>query len=75
MANCNKRKNKTTKEILHNRGGSGSVAVGTMATVWDGEIAGIRLALESVAISPVLVLSDSLAVIASIWNAAACGLA
>ena len=55
------------------RGGSGSVAVGTVATVWDGEIASIRLALESVAVSPVLVLSDSQAAIASVRNAAACG--
>ena len=53
------------------RGGSGSEAVGTVATVWDGEIAGMRLALELVAVSPVLVLSDSQAAIASVRNAAA----
>ena len=41
------------------RGGSGSVAVGTVATVWDGEVAGMRLALESVPVTPTLVLSDS----------------
>ena len=45
-------------------GGSGSVAVGTVATIWDGEIAGMHLALDSVAVSPVLVLSDSQAAIA-----------
>ena len=44
-----------------------------MATVWDGEIADIRLALDSVAVSLVLVLSDSQAAIASVRNAAACG--
>ena len=54
------------------RGGSGSVAVGIVATVWDGEIARMRLALESVAVSPVLVLSDSQVAIASVRNAAAC---
>ena len=48
------------------RSGSGLVAVGTVATVWDGEVAGMRLALESVAISPLLVLSDSQAAIASV---------
>ena len=55
------------------RGGSGSLAVGTVATVWDGEVAGMRLALESVAVFPFLVLSDSQAAIASVRNAAACG--
>ena len=54
-------------------GGSGSVAVGTVATVWDGEIAGMRLALESVAVSPMLVLSDSRVAITSVRNTAACG--
>ena len=44
-----------------------------MATVWDGEVAGIRLALKSVPVCPVLVLSDSKAAIASVRNAAACG--
>ena len=33
----------------------------------------MRLALESVRVSPVLVLSDSQAAIASVQNAAACG--
>ena len=45
-------------------GGSGSVAVGTVATVWDREIEGMRLALDSVAVSPLLLLSDSQAAIA-----------
>ena len=49
------------------------MAVGSVATVWDGEIAGMRLALESVPVSPVLVLSDSQAAIASVRNAAICG--
>ena len=55
------------------RGGCGSVALGTVATVWDGEIPGMRLALESIAVASVLVLSDSQSVIASIRNAAARG--
>ena len=46
--------------------------MGTVATIWDGEIAGVRLALESVAVSQVLVLSDSQAAIASVRNAATC---
>ena len=50
-----------------------SMAVGSMATIWDGEIAGIHLSLESVAIASVLVLSDSQVVIPSVRNAAACG--
>ena len=54
-------------------GGSRSVAVGTVATVWDEEVAGMRLALQLVAISPILVLSDSRAIIASVRNAPACG--
>ena len=33
--------------------------MGTVVTVWDGEIAGIRLALESLPVTPLLVLSDS----------------
>ena len=44
-----------------------------MATVWDEEIVSIRLALDLVAIAPVLVLSDSQVAIASVRNAAACG--
>ena len=44
-----------------------------MATIGDGEIVGMRLALDSVAVSPVMVLSDSQAAIASVRGAAACG--
>ena len=55
------------------RGGSGSVAVDAVATVWDGEVVRMPLALESVAVSPVLVLSDSQPAIASVRNAVACG--
>ena len=44
-----------------------------MATVWDREIAGVLLALDLVTVCPVLVLSDSQAAIASVWNAAVCG--
>ena len=43
-----------------------------MATVWDGEVAGMRLALELAVVSPILVLWDSQAAIASVRNAAAC---
>ena len=45
------------------RGAEGSVLVGMVATVWDGEIAGMRLALESLPVVPVLLLSDSQAAI------------
>ena len=55
------------------QGGSSSVAVGSVATVWDGKIASLRLALDSVAVSPVLVLSDSQAAIAAVRNAAVRG--
>ena len=41
------------------RGAEGSVLVGTVATVWDGEIAGMRLALESLLEAPVLLVSVS----------------
>ena len=51
--------------------GSRSVAVGTVATVWEGEVAGMRLALESVAVSLLLVLLDSQIAIASVRNSAA----
>ena len=44
-----------------------------MATVWDGEIAGMNLALESLPVAPVLLLSDSQAAISAVYNAAACG--
>ena len=39
--------------------GAGSVAVGSIATVWDGEVAGIRQALRMAPDVDVLVLSDS----------------
>ena len=52
------------------RVGSGSMAVGTVAAIWDGEVAGVRMALDSVPVCPVLVLSDSKAAIASVRNAA-----
>ena len=50
------------------------MAVGTVATIWDGKVAGLWLALESVAVSPVLVFADSQMVIASVRSAAACRL-
>ena len=50
-----------------------SVLVGTVATVWDGEIAGMRLALESSPVEPVLLLSDSQAAISAVCHAAARG--
>ena len=55
------------------RGGEGCELVGTVATVWDGEIAGIRLALESLPVAPLLVLSDSRAALAAVRNAASSG--
>ena len=54
------------------RGAEGCVLVGTVATVWDGEIAGMRLVLESLLVAPVLLLSHSRAAIAAVCNAAAC---
>ena len=47
--------------------------VGTGATVWDGEIAGMRMALESLPVAPMLLLSDSQAAILAVCNAAAGG--
>ena len=41
------------------RGVEGCVLVGTVATVWDGEIMGMRLALESSPVAHLLLLSDS----------------
>ena len=55
------------------RGGEGCVLVGSVATVWDGEIAGMRLALESLSVAPLLVLSDSEAALAAVRNAASAG--
>ena len=57
------------------RGAVGCVLVGTVATVWGGEIAGMRLALESLPVAPVLLLSDSQAAISAVCNAAAVGCA
>ena len=44
-----------------------------MATVWDGEMVGMRLALESLPVAPVLLLSDSPAAISAVCNAVASG--
>ena len=55
------------------RGAEGCVLVGMGATVWDGEIAGMRLALESLPVVHVLLLSDSQAAISAVCNAAAGG--
>ena len=49
------------------------MAVGTVATIWDGEVVALRLALESVAVSPVVVLSDSQVAIALVQLPAAYG--
>ena len=50
--------------------GAGSVAVGSIATVWDGEVAGIRQALRMAPDVDVLVLSDSTAALRAIkWAA------
>ena len=50
--------------------GAGSVAVGSIATVWDGEVAGIRQALRMAPDVDVLVLSDSTAALRAIKRAA-----
>ena len=55
------------------RGAEGSVLVGRVATVWDGEIAGLRLALESLPTEPVLLLSDFRAAISAVCGAASGG--
>ena len=57
------------------RGGEGCELVGSVATVWDGEIGGMRLALESLPVTPLLVLSDSKAALAAVRNAALAGMA
>ena len=54
------------------QGAEGSVLVGKEVAVWDGEIAGMRLALESLAVAPALLLSDSLVAISAVCNTAAC---
>ena len=55
------------------RVGEGCELVGPVPTVWDGEGAGMRLVLESLTVVPLLVLSDSRAVIAAVKNTADCG--
>ena len=50
--------------------GAGSVAVGSIATVWDGEVAGIRQALRMAPDGDLLVLSDSMAALQAIKRAA-----
>ena len=50
--------------------GAGSVAVGSIATVWDGEVAGIRQALRMAPDVDTLVLSDSTAALRAIKLAA-----
>ena len=53
--------------------GAGRVAVGGIATVWDGEVAGIRQALRMAPEVDMLVLSDSTAVLQAIVRAARSG--
>ena len=53
--------------------GAGSVAVGSIATVWDGEVAGIRQALRMAPEVDMLVLSDSMAALQAIVRAARSG--
>ena len=55
------------------RGGKGCGLVGSVAKVWDGEIAGIRMALEAQPVVPLLVLSDSRAALTVLKNAASVG--
>ena len=43
--------------------------------MWDGEVTGIRLALESLPKVPLLVLSDSRAALAAVRSAASAGVA
>ena len=57
------------------RGGEGCGLVGSVATLWDGEVAGMRLVLEAQPVVPLLVLSDSRAVLAAVKNAAGVGMA
>ena len=59
---------------LHAPGnGAGSVAIGDIATVWDGEVAGIGQALKMAPKVNILVLSDSTAVLQAIKRAACSG--
>ena len=50
--------------------GARSVAVGNIATIWDGEVAGIRQALRMAPEVDMLVLSDSTAALQAIKHAA-----
>lgn len=52
----------------------GGIAVGGRATVWDGEIAGMKAALKAVGGNPVLILSDSRAAIMAVKKAGKLGL-
>ena len=53
--------------------GAGSVAVGSIATVWDGEVAGIRQALRMTPAVDILALSDSTAALLAVKGAARSG--
>ena len=53
--------------------GAGRVAVGSIAAVWDGEVAGIRQALRMASEVDMLVLSDSTAALQAIVRAARSG--
>ena len=53
--------------------GAGSVAVGSIATVWDGEVAGIHQALRMAPEVDMQVLSDSTAALQAIVRAARSG--
>ena len=58
------------------RGAEGRVLVGTVATVatvWDGEIVGMRLVLESWPVAPILLLFDSHTAVSAVCNAMAGG--
>ena len=55
------------------RAGESCELVGSVVTMWDGEVAGMTLLLESLTVAPLLVLSDSQAAIAAVKNAAKCG--
>ena len=55
------------------RGGEGYELVGSVVTVWDGEVAGMRVVLESLTVAPLLVLFDVRAAIVAVKNVAECG--
>ena len=54
-------------------GARGGVAVGGRATVWDGEIVGMELALKAMGGKPVLILSDSRSAIMAVKKAGKLG--